>query len=175
MALIFASLLWWTHYQPLRPSPLFQTWPSITYSNGKLVPQVNAASSELPNEVPIWKMPKGTSTIHIIVSIENAGSFPVKITGVQSPVQGWIGFGPTRVGVGRNQGGPTRHFRPFTVGGHQSWEVSLAIPMRCIANSGYSGNTVEPTRVVVSTSFFGASHRVWVNIMPFTIVIAKTC
>ncbi len=173
--LIIASLLWWTHYQPLRPSPLFQTWPSITNSNGKLVPEVNAANSDLPGEVPIWNLPRGTSTVHVIVSIENAGRFPIKITGVQPPFQGWTGFGPTRVGFGRIEGGPTGHFRPFTVGRNQSWEVSLAIPIRCIANSGYSGNTVGLTRVLVSTSFVGVSHQTWINTVPFNIVFPKSC
>lgn len=172
VALILASLGWWTHYQPLRPAPLSQTWPSITYSDGKLAPQVNAASSDLPNEVPIWKMPRGTSTIHILVSIENAGSFPIKITGVQSPFQGWGAFGAARIDFGPNGGIPRRHFRSFSLGGKQSEEVSLAIPMHCMATSG---STVEPTRVLVSTSVFGVSHQVWVNIEPFDIEFAKSC
>jgi hypothetical protein len=170
-AIIIASLLWFTHYQPLRQSPLMQAGPSISYSNGKYVPQVNAANNNLPGEVPIWDMPKGTSTVHIIVSIENAGSFPIKITGVQSPVQGWTMFGPALVGFGRNEGGPTRRFHPFTVGGHQEWEVSLTIPMHCMANS----ETVELSRVLVSTAFFGQSHQTWINIEPFNIVFAKSC
>jgi hypothetical protein len=169
--LIIASLLWWTHYQPLRQSPLMQSGPSVSYSNGKYVPQVNAASSSLPGEVPIWDMPKGASTVHIIVSIENAGSFPIKITGVKSPVQGWAMFGPAQVGFGRNEGGPTRPFHPFTVGGHQESEVSLAIPMHCMANS----ETVELSRVLVSTSFFGQTHQTWINTAPFNIVFAKSC
>ncbi|HEY5265873.1 MAG TPA: hypothetical protein VIJ40_03590 [Acidimicrobiales bacterium] len=172
VVLIFASLGWWTHYQPMRPAPLLQTWPSITYSDGKLVPQVNAASSDLPNEVPIWKMPSGTSTIHIFVSIENAQSFPIKITGVQSPFQGWPEFGTARIDFGPDGGIPKRHFRSFSLGGKHSEEVSLAIPMHCMATSG---STVEPTRVLVSTSFLGVSHQVWVNIEPFDIEFAKTC
>ncbi len=171
VVLIIASLLWLTHYQPLRPSPLTQIGASITYANGKYVPQVNAASSTLPGEVPIWNMPKGTSTVHMTVSIENAGGLPIKVTGVQSPVQGWEMFGPARVGFGRNEGGPTRPFHPFTVGGHQEWEVSLAIPMYCTVST----ETVEPSRVLVTTSFFGQLHQTWINVMPFNIVFAKSC
>jgi hypothetical protein len=168
---VVAGLLWLTHYQPLRQSPLSQTGPSISYASGKYVPQVNAASSDLPGEVPIWNMPKGTSTVHITVSIENAGGFPIKITGVQSPTQGWTMFGPAQVGFGQYEGGPTRPFHPFTVGGHQESEVSLAIPMHCMANS----ETVELSRVLVSTSFFGQTHQTWINTAPFNIVFAKSC
>ena len=79
--------------------------------------------------------------------------------------------GPAKVGFGQYEGGPTRSFHPFTVGGHQESEVSLAIPMHCTANS----ETVELSRVLVSTSFFGQSHQTWVNIAPFNIVFAKSC
>jgi len=172
IGLIASSLGWWTHYQPLRQSPLFQTFPSITYPSGKMIPQLNAASSDFPGEVPIWKMPTGTSTVHIVVEIENAGSLPIKVTGVQSPFYGWPAFGPARVSLGQLTGGQVRRFHPFNVGANQSEEISLAIPMHCMANSG---STVEPTRVLVSTSFFGVSHQVWVNIEPFNIMFPKDC
>jgi hypothetical protein len=167
----FFGILWVTRYQPLTTAPSFQTWPSIS-NDGKYVAEVNASSSELPGEVPVWRMPKGTSTIHIVVSIENAGNFPLKITGVQSPFFGWPSMGPARVGFSRNDGtSPTPRFRPFTVGAHQDWEVTLDIPMHCTLGS----QTAEPTRVLVSTSFFGVSHQVWVNIQPFNIEFAKSC
>ena len=174
-ALVVASLLWWTHYQPLRPAPLSQSSPSITNSDGKFVPAVNAATSDLPGEAPIWDLPKGVATIHIIVSIENAGNLPIKITGVQSPLRGWTGLGPARVAFGRPNGAPARPFRPFTVGGNQSWQVSLALPVRCIASSGYAGMTAELSRVLISTSFFGVPHQTWINVWPLTIVFAKSC
>jgi hypothetical protein len=170
--LLVAGGLWTAHYQPLRTVPLFQASPSITYADGKDVPQVNASSSELPGEVPVWIMPKGTSTIHISVSIENAGSFPVKITGVQSPFFGWPSMGPARVGFARDVGSsPAPRFHPFTVGAHQEWGVTLEIPMHCTLGS----QTAEPTRVMISTSFAGVSHQVWVNIQPFNIEFARSC
>lgn len=170
--LILFGLSWVSHYQPLRTSPLSQTWPSITNANGKSVVQVNASSSELPGEVPVWRMPKGTSTIHILVSIENAGSLPLKITGVQSPFFGWPSMGPARIGFARYEGASsTTRFRPFTEGAHQDGEITLDIPMHCTLGS----QTAEPTRVLVSTSFFGVSHQVWVNIQPFNIEFAKSC
>lgn len=158
------GIIWWTHFQPLRQSPLNQTWASITLPDGKRLPQVNASTSDLPGEVPVWQMPTGNSTVHITVEIENAGSFPVRINRVQSPFQGWPAFGSARISFGPNEGGLNRYFRSFSLGGNQSKEVSLAIPMHCLTNSG---STVEPTRVLVSTSFFGVSHQVWVNIAPF--------
>jgi hypothetical protein len=170
--LILSGVFWLTDYQPLNSSPGFQTWPSITYADGKDVPQVNASSSDLPGEVPVWNMPTGTSTIHIFVTIENAGSFPLKITGVQSPLFGWPSMGPARVSFSRFEGAsPTTRFHPFTVSAHQDSEVKLDIPMHCTLGS----ETSEPTRVLVSTSFAGVSHQVWVNIQPFNIVFAKTC
>lgn len=172
VGLTVSSLTWWTHYQPLRQSPLFQTWPSITLANGKLIPQVNAASSDIPGEVPIWKMPSTSSTVHITVEIENAGSFPITITSVQSPFPGWPAFGPARVSLGNLQNGHARRFHTISVGANRSTEVRLSIPMHCMANSG---STVEPTRVLVGTSFFGVSHQVWVNIEPFNIEFPKVC
>lgn len=170
--LLIGSLTWWLHYQPLLPTPNLSTGPSLISASGKRLPQVDPVSALAPNVIPVWDMPKGTSTIHITVWIENSGSLPIRITGVTSPFAGFPPFGPAEFGDGQVPRRYSRTFHAFTVAGEQTSAVSLAIPMHCTVSQG---EVVEPTRTSITTLFFGVSHQMWVNFAPFDIELAKSC
>ncbi|MGC2167736.1 MAG: hypothetical protein WA580_01375 [Acidimicrobiales bacterium] len=169
---LIGSVIWWLHYQPILPMPNLSSGPSITSANGKRLPQVDPVSTVAPNVIPVWAMPKGTSTIHITVWVENSGSLPIRVTGITSPFAGWPPFGPAEVGDGQFPRHFSRTFHAFTVAGNQTSAISLAIPMHCTVENG---SVVEPTRASITTLFAGVTHQIWVDFAPFDIEFAKSC
>jgi hypothetical protein len=170
VGLLIGGIVRVEHYQPLTNGGL--TTLPLLGSGGQAVRPLPVSPSVANFSVPVYAMPKGTTTVQIPVLVQNIGSIAIRITAVQSPVDGWPAFGPARIRYGYASGwGGTHRLRPFTLPGHALREIVISIPMHCSA----SAQTVEFERVAVSTRFFGVSHTVWVNVEPFVIEFAKAC
>jgi hypothetical protein len=166
------ALVWVTHYQPLTDGGQGAEGP--LGPNGQVIRELPVSFGAQPFTVPVYAMPKGTSTLRILVYLYNTGGRPLIITGIQSPATNPHVFGPASyayVDTGKgSQIGRTRF--PFILRGHQWIGVVLSVPMHCTAANGES---VEFTRARVTTSFFGVSHGVWISIGNFAVDFAKSC
>ena len=165
-------LAWVDHYQPLTEGGEGSIGPLGPH--GVPLRPLPVSSGAQPFTIPVYAMPRGTSTVRIPVYLYNTGGRSLTVTDIESPATYPHVFGPASYayeysGKGTPVG-PTTF--PFTLGGHQWLEVVLSVPMHCTA---VSGEYVEFTRVRVTTSFFGVTHGVWLNVGKFVIQFAKSC
>lgn len=149
-------------------SPARHTTTQVTAS---LTPTVSAPVTEY-----LWREPKGTFTVEVIVTINNVNSLPVVIDGFAPPVSGASTSNLRayfyKSGSLGSQGG-TR-FHPFTLGGHANRVIVVDYSQRCVSST--QGQSNSPVGYLpVHFTFFGFNHTVSIPIDPYVMVSPLVC
>jgi hypothetical protein len=181
--IVIAGLTAAYKYQPLFVGYQGQYGSYVVASNGSparhtttqvaapLTPTLSGPVTEY-----MWKEPKGTFTVEVIVTINNVHSLPVAIDGfapfVSGASTGNLHAYFYKSGSLGSQGG-TR-FHSFTLGGHANRVIVVDYTQHCVPST--QGQSNSPVGYLpVHYRFFGFNHTVNIPIQPYVMVSPLSC